>query len=98
MKLRVSMKYEIRKNEGRNIIDIRLRNTGRAIAFFTRLQLLDPEGKPVRPSFYTDSFFSMLPGETRTVTIETDEKPEGKSRLVLKGYNLQSKDNYIDLK
>lgn len=40
----------------------------------------------------------MLPGETRTVTIETDEKPEGKSRLVLNGYNLQSKDNYIDLK
>ena len=97
-KAKVSMKYEIRKKEGRNIIDIRLRNAGRTIAFFTRLQLLDPEGKPVRPSFYTDNFFSMLPGETRTVTIETDEKPEGKSRLVLNGYNLQSKDNYIDLK
>lgn len=97
-KAKVSMKYGIRKKEGRNIIDIRLRNTGRTIAFFTQLQLLDSEGKPVRPSFYTDNFFSMLPGETRTVTIETDERPEGNSRLVLKGYNLQSKDNYIDLK
>ena len=37
----------------------------------TQLQFLDKAGKPVRPSFYTDNFFSLLPGETKQVVIDT---------------------------
>lgn len=87
----VSMKYDITQKDGKHIFDIRLKNTGRAIAFFTQLQLLDSEGKPVRPSFYSDNFFSMLPGEARHITVETDELSGEGNRLVLKGYNIAEK-------
>ena len=44
---------------------------------------------PIRPSFYSDNFFSLVPGEKKTVTIETAEEKliEG-AVLVLKGWNV----------
>lgn len=90
-KTNVSMKYSIKEENGKHILEIRLKNTGRAIAFFTQIQLLDSEGKPVRPSFYSDNFFSMLPGESRHITVETDELSGDGNRLVLKGYNIAEK-------
>jgi len=45
----------------------------------------------VRPSFYTDNFFSLLPGESKTVIIETatDDMPS-EPTFVVKGWNIQS--------
>ena len=87
---KVSMKYRTRVSEGKHFIDIDLKNSRGAIAFFSQLQWLDSSGKPVRPSFYTDNFFSLLPGESRSVTIETslDNLPAGDYTLVLKGFNM----------
>ncbi len=96
-KTNVSLKYGIREEDGKHIIDIRLKNTGRAIAFFTRLQLLDSDGRPVRPSFYSDNFFSMLPGEIRYVTIDTEMLSGEGNRLVLNGYNIPEKENRLAL-
>ena len=31
--------------------------------------LLDAQGSPVRPTFYTDNFFTLLPGASKTVEI-----------------------------
>jgi len=42
----------------------------------------------VRPSFYTDNFFSLLPGERRRVTVETEAANlAGGAELVVKGWN-----------
>ena len=42
----------------------------------------------MRPSFYTDNFFSLLPGEKRTVTVETEAANlKGGDALVVKGWN-----------
>jgi mannosylglycoprotein endo-beta-mannosidase len=94
---KVSVKYKNRISEGRHYIDIELRNTNRAIAFFTQLQWLDSAGKPVRPSYYTDNFFSMMPGESRSITIETDKKdlPADNYSLILKGFNITQVKNTI---
>ena len=63
-------------------------NAGASLAFLTQLQLLDKDGKPVRPSFYTDNFFSLMPGEKRTVTIEADAAKLARgAALVTKGWN-----------
>ena len=67
-----------------------MRTPSKTIAFFNRLQLLDGEGKsPVRPSFYTDNFFTLLPGEKKTVTIETSvaHLADGRATLVVSGWN-----------
>ena len=87
---KVSARYAQRTDEqGHRYIDVTLRNGGQALAFFTQLQLLDAGGKPVRPSFYTDNFFSLLPGESKTVTIEAlpGKLPDNGSSLVIKGWN-----------
>jgi mannosylglycoprotein endo-beta-mannosidase len=69
-----------------------LKNTSSSIAFFNQLQLLDKNLSPVRPSFYTDNFFSLLPGESKSVTIETaDKNVTASPLLVVKGWNITKK-------
>ena len=83
------------RDDGRSYyIDLTVKNSGKAISFFTQLQWLDSEGKPVRPSYYTDNFFSLIPGESRDITIETAGKdlPAGEYTLVLKGFNTPRKE------
>ncbi len=94
---RVQLKtsYKVRQADDRYFVDLEVKNTSSAIAFFTQLQFLDEAKMPVRPSFYTDNFFSLLPGESRKVTIETaaDNLPAKKS-LVVKGWNV-TKQEYV---
>jgi hypothetical protein len=69
-------------------IEVTVENAGSTLAFMTQLQLLDAAGRPVRPSFYTDNFFSLLPGERRSVTIETERANLASgAALVAKGWN-----------
>lgn len=80
-----------RVDNGHTFIDVTLRNRSKSIAFFNRLQLQDASGKPIRPSFYTDNFFTLMPGEKKVVTIETaSEKMEGKVSLMFEGWNSTS--------
>lgn len=77
-----------RAEKGSAFLDVTVENAGNTLAFMTQLQLLDKDGKPVRPSFYADNFFSLLPGERRTVTIETEAANlKGGDALVVKGWN-----------
>ncbi len=86
-KLNVSGKDEYQ------IVEIELKNPSSTIAFFVQLQYLDENGCPVRPSFYTDNFFSLLPGESKKVTIETSNKNLPKSgKWVVKGWNVKKKE------
>jgi exo-1,4-beta-D-glucosaminidase len=51
---------------------------------------LDESGKPVRPSFYTDNFFSLLPGESKEVVIDTAlEDMSKEATFVVKGWNIE---------
>ena len=46
----------------------------------------------MRPSFYTDNFLCLMPGESRTVRIETalGKLPEAEYTLVVRGFNLDT--------
>lgn len=89
-KTKVAVKYTTSVKEGKHIININLKNTGKSLSFFTQLQWLDKDGKPVRPSFYTNNFICLLPGESEQVQIETDMKqlPDKEYNLVIKGFNI----------
>ncbi len=71
-------------------VELKLKNDSKIIAFFTQIQLLDKEKKPIRPSFYTDNFFSLLPGESKSVTIETSNRflEQAGTSVIVKGYNV----------
>lgn len=86
---KVKLSHKTRSDNGRYYVDVTVKNVSRSIAFFNQLQLLDGRMSPIRPSFYTDNFFSLMPGEKKTVTIETSEAlTEQGAVLKLKGWNI----------
>ena len=91
-KVTLQTKLSVVKNTQSNTIELDIKNPSHLIAFFTQVQLLDKDGKPVRPSFYTDNFFSLLPGESKHISIETASETivQGNARVVVKGYNIIS--------
>lgn len=85
--------YKVRKSDNNYYIDIKLKNVSGTIAFFNQLQFLDQQLQPIRPSFYTDNFFSLLPGESKKVTIETSESNiKDIPVLVVRGWNVPRKE------
>ena len=88
---KVKLSYKTRQADGRYFVDIVMKNTSNGIAFFNQLQFLNSKMSPIRPSFYSDNFFSLIPGEKKTVTIETgEEKLADGAVLVLKGWNIDT--------
>lgn len=57
--------------ESGKVFTVNLKNSSSRISFFNRLQLLDTDGQPVRPAFYSDNFVTLMPGESIEITIET---------------------------
>ncbi len=51
---------------------VAVRNTGDKIAFMVEVKALDTQGRRIVPTHYSDNFFSLLPGESRTVKMECD--------------------------
>lgn len=88
--VQLKTKYKIRESEGRCFVEAEVQNTSSVLAFFVQLQLLDENGKLVRPGFYTDNFFSLLPGESKKITIETAlSNMPSKPVFVVKGWNVK---------
>ena len=93
---RLKTSYQVKNDNGTLKVEVKLRNTSRRIAFFNQLQFLDTDRSPIRPSFYSDNFFTLLPGEAKTVTIETDEKNvDNGVMLVVKGWNVKAEERTI---
>lgn len=89
--VQLKTKHKLHRKEGWQVMELEVRNPSSSIAFFVQLQYLDENNKPVRPSFYADNFFSLLPGESKKITVETALKnlPEH-GTFVVKGWNVKS--------
>ena len=88
-KVSLQTKMSVTKTNKTHTIELDIKNPSSVIAFFTQIQLLDNDGKPVRPSFYTDNFFSLLPGESKHISIETASEmiAQGNAKVIVKGFN-----------
>jgi len=78
---------------GEDHIVVDLKNNGSAAALENKLTLLNAgNGKRILPAYYADNYVSLLPGETREITIDYPESAaEGaKPQLDLRGFNLKS--------
>lgn len=88
--VQLKVNYTTREVNDRYFVEIDVINRSGVIAFFTQLQFLDDNNKPIRPSFYSDNFFSLIPGEKKTITIETNKnKLPLKKKLVVRGWNIK---------
>ena len=67
-----------------------LTNNGNVPALMLRLKLVSGrDGEMVLPVIYGDNYFSLMPGESRTIDIEAaPEDLRGRTRLEVSGFNL----------
>ena len=86
----VKPKVEVRRiDKGR--ISVTLTNAaGGPVAFFNRISLIDPTTKKrILPVFYSDNYISVLPGESRTITLDYMPTPGAQApRVTLRGWNV----------
>jgi len=99
-KTKLVVKQQTFVQNSKHFIELDLKNTGKSLSFFTQIQWLDKQGKPVRPSFYTDNFMCLLPGEKRHIIIETDmsKLTDNEYTLVVGGYNVDKQTFKIKIK
>ena len=76
----------------KTVLTVTLHNATETIALMTHLQLhRKASGARVLPAFYSDNYVSLVPGETRTITIEAATKDlAGEAPLLLvDGFNVK---------
>ena len=72
-------------------VEVTIRNNSKSIAFFNQLHLLDADNRQhFRPAYYDDNFFTLLPGESRTIHIETyiDRRKTRECVVKVSGWNV----------
>ena len=87
----LQMAAATRSEGAKQIITVTAMNPSKSLAFFNRLKICRGASKQlVRPVFYSDNYFSILPGQTKTVTIDFDAKElDGEvATIVAEGWNL----------
>jgi exo-1,4-beta-D-glucosaminidase len=69
---------------------VTLKNPGRSIAFFVRLQVTGRNGEEALPVMWEDNYLSLLPGETRVVTARYRVRDLGgaRPRVLVSGWNV----------
>jgi hypothetical protein len=80
-----------REVEGKSFFDVTLRNPGNQIALMAHVQLRRKDsGQRVLPVYYTDNYVSLVPNESKTITIEAaTTELKGKAAVVLvDGWNV----------
>ncbi len=76
--------------DGRRSLRVALTNPSKYIALMAHLQLRRKSGERVLPVYYSDNYVSLIPGETKTITIEAAENDfNGEDALVtVDGWNV----------
>jgi hypothetical protein len=77
--------------DGKRVVTVTLHNPSKDIALMAHMQLRrQKSGERVLPVFYSDNYVSLVPNETRTITIETDVNAfNGENALVVfDGWNV----------
>ncbi len=82
------VKSSLKKN-GNGEFTVTLSNPGKQIAFFLQLQLRDKAGNPINRTHYNDNFFTLLPGEKRSITIKAPDGTDADS-IRLEGWNVKA--------
>ena len=89
---KLQIKVKTRTADGSIYYDVTLKNVSRRIAFFNEVLLLGDDSLPVPYTFTTDNYFTLLPGESRTVTLEiAQEDAPAAPGIHIEGWNVAEK-------
>ncbi|KQM32164.1 glycoside hydrolase family 2 [Sphingomonas sp. Leaf10] len=70
------------------MVTVTLSNDGPVAALNAKLTLLGPDGNRILPAFYSDNYISLLPRESRTVTIRYPATIGVQPTVTLRGWNV----------
>jgi hypothetical protein len=73
---------------GEQVETITLANTGQTPALQAKLTLFDAKGEQILPAYFSDNYLSLLPSETRWVTVRYPQQ-RGTATVRLRGWNIQ---------
>ncbi|HEV7350942.1 glycosyl hydrolase 2 galactose-binding domain-containing protein [Telluribacter sp.] len=88
----VQAEKKVVRHEDEYEVAVTLKNPSDKVAFFVELELAQgPDGSAVLPVFWSDNYVSLLPGESKTLTVRCSSKNTDQKGLAVrvKGYNLQ---------
>jgi exo-1,4-beta-D-glucosaminidase len=91
----LSLKTRTETNKGEDTVHVTLVNSGSALAFSVHLRVLKGQGGPeVIPTFWSDNFLELLPGETQHATANYSRRDLGASPPVIsvEGWNVSGKE------
>ena len=84
----VELKAKLVKSGGR--YNIAINNSTNSLAFMVQVKLVDAlSNKPMRPTFYSDNFINLLPGESKSIEIEPYDINYSELKIVVDGWNIQ---------
>jgi len=90
-KVKLDFDYQYTKDDQFGKIILKVKNTSASIAFFSFLDVLDPQSKlPILPIYWNDNYVTILPGEERTYDAQfflSDFKGE-KPVIEVRGWNV----------
>ncbi|SDS64275.1 sugar-binding domain-containing protein [Gramella sp. MAR_2010_147] len=71
-------------------LKVKITNPSSSLSFFTQLKLQDDKGRSISPTFYSDNFFNLLPGESKSVSLDFSmgNIPSETMKLVIDGWNV----------
>ena len=85
----VTQQVSTKKNGNENEASLSITNTGNSPAVFLRVNLKGEDGEQILPVIYSDNYQTLMPKETRTVTIKWKDEDSRDCRPVIeiKGLN-----------
>lgn len=66
----VEAKWKITNEGGKKKAIVTLQNMNDNLAFFIEMKIMDEKGNTILPAMWSDNYVSLLPGETRTFSVD----------------------------
>ena len=90
---KTTVETDIKKgNDGISLVTVS--NPGNETAFFIRLKITGINDELILPSFFSDNYFTLLPGEKKLVNLQLSEEnrdnKNGEFKLVVEGWNVNA--------
>jgi hypothetical protein len=87
------VEYHGNQKDGMGVIQLEMKNNSRTVAFGNRLRLVNRKtGERVLPVIMNDNYVTLMPGEEKIITLETEwELCRDGVDLLVKQYNQNEK-------
>lgn len=86
----VSVTAQAVANAGEHEVAASVTNAGSNPALLVKLSLRDAAGERVLPAYWSDNYLTLLPGETRTITIRAPESAPLPEEIGVRGWNVEA--------